>query len=80
MKSTDVDVSKAVLVNVDTVEQMVSHNGSPPISKKKKKDEESLRKRRSEMPPERADRLREEKENRAFIDEVPDAFNFPVAG
>jgi hypothetical protein len=80
VKSTDVDVSKAVLVNVDTVEQMVSHNGGPPIPKKKKKDEESLRKRRSEMPQERADRRREEKENRAFIDEVPDAFNFRLLG
>jgi hypothetical protein len=80
VKSTDVEVSKAVLVNGDTIEQTVSHNGGPPTAAKRKKDEENLQKRRSETPFGRGERLREEKENRAFIDEIPDAFNFRLMG
>jgi hypothetical protein len=80
VKSSDVDISKAILVNAETIEQTISHNGGPPISAKKKKDEERLRKRQSETASERVARLREEKENQAFIDEVPDAFNFRVLG
>src|SRR5215467_5126163 len=80
VKFTDVDVSKAILVNGDAIEQTVSHNGGPPSATKKMKDEDKLRKRRNEMPAERAARLREEKENRAFISEVPDAFNFRLLG
>jgi hypothetical protein len=80
VKSTDIDVSKAVLVNGYSIEQTVSHNGGLPTPAKKKKDDDSLRKRRSETPSEGATRLREEKEYRAFIDEVPDAFNFRLLG
>ena len=80
VKSTDVDVSKAVLANGDTIEQTVSHNGGPPTAAKRKKDEENLRRRRTETSLERAARLREEKENRTFMDEIPDAFNFRLIG
>jgi len=80
VKSTDVDVSKAVLVNGYSIEQTVSHNGGLPTPARQKKDDDSLRKRRSETPSEGAARLREDKEKRAFIDEVPDAFNFRLLG
>jgi hypothetical protein len=80
VKFTDVDVSKAILVNGGAIEQNISHNGGPPSATKKIKDEDRSRKRRNEMPAERAARLREEKENRAFISEVPDAFNFRLLG
>jgi hypothetical protein len=80
VKSTDVDVSKAVLVNGYSIEQTVSHNGGRPTAAKKKKEDDSLRKRRNETPSGEATRLREEKESRAFIDEVPDAFNFRLLG
>jgi hypothetical protein len=80
VNSTDIDVSKAVFVNGGTIEQTVSHNGGPPTAAKRKKDDERLQKQSHETPSERAARLREEKENRAFIDEVPDAFDFQVLG
>ena len=80
VKSTDVDVSKALFVNGTSIEQAVSHNGGPPTAAKKKKDDDNVRKRRSETQLDRAARLREEKENRTFIDEAPDAFNFRVLG
>jgi hypothetical protein len=79
-KSTDVRVSRALFVNGDTIEQAVSHNGRPPSPEQVKKDQELLQKRRTETSQERAARLREEKENRAFIDEVSNAFNFQLLG
>ena len=80
VKFTDVDLSKAVLVNGGTIEQAFSHNGGPPTTAKRKKDEDSLQKRRGETPCDRSARLREEREDRAFIDEVPYAFNFRMLG
>lgn len=80
MKSTDVRVSRAFFVNGDTINQAVSHNGGPPTPEQKKKDQELLRKRRSETLQERTARLQEEKENRAFLGEVANAFNFRLLG
>jgi hypothetical protein len=80
VKSTDVDISKAILVNRDTVEQSVSHNDGPPLAAKQRKDEETLQKRRKETPSERASRLREEKETREMIKDIPEAFNFRLLG
>lgn len=80
MRSTDVRVSRAIFVNGDTIIQLVSHNGRPPTPEQRKKDQELLRKRRSETLQERAARQREEKENRAFIGEVLEAFNFRLLG
>src|SRR5436190_14834717 len=62
VKSTDVDISKAILVNHYSIEQTVSHNDGPPLAARKRKDEETLQKRRKETLSERASRLREEKE------------------
>jgi hypothetical protein len=78
--STDVRVSKAVLVNGETIDQVISHNGKPPAPEQIKKDQELLRKRRSETLQERTARLRAEKDNRAFIDEVTNAFDFRLLG
>jgi hypothetical protein len=80
IKSTDTRVSRALVVNGDTIDQTVSHNGGPPTSEQKKKDQELLRKRWSETLQERTARLREEEDNRAFIDEVLSAFNFRLLG
>src|ERR1700746_3004533 len=38
--STDVRVSKAVLVNGGTIDQVISHNGKPPAPEQIKKDQE----------------------------------------
>jgi hypothetical protein len=78
VRSTDVDVSEAILVNRECIEQTVSHNGGPPLPAKRRKDEENLRKRRSETPLEVAARQREEKETRDLIREIPEAFNFQL--
>jgi len=80
-RSTDVRVSRAVVLNNgNIIDQTVSYNGGPPTPEQKKNDQELLRKRRSETLQERTARLREEKENRAFIGEVVSAFNFQLLG
>jgi hypothetical protein len=78
VKSTNVSVTKTVVVDGLPVDQIVSHNGGPPTSAEKKKNEDALRKAKS--PADRAEELRKEKENRAFIDEVPLAFDFKLLG
>lgn len=78
--STDIRVSRAVLVNGETIDQVVSHNGKPPTPEQMKKDQDLLRKRRDETSQERTARRRTEKENRAFIDDVVSAFNFRLLG
>jgi hypothetical protein len=79
-KSTDVRVSRTLFVNGDTIEQAVSHNGGLPTPEQKRKDQELLRRWRSETLRERTARLREKKENRAFLNEVINAFNFRLLG
>jgi len=79
-RSIDVRVSRAVFLDGNIIDQTVSHNGGPPTPEQRKKDQELLRKRRSETSQERTARLREEKENRAFISEVVSAFNFRLVG
>ena len=76
VKSTDVEVDRAIIVNGDTFEQTISHNGQPPTAEKKKKEQELLRKRQNETPAQREARLKEEDDDRGFIKEVPDAFSF----
>ena len=80
IKSTDVQVLKAIIVDGDTFEETVSHNGKPPTAEKIQKEQDALRRRQNETPQTRADRLNQEKEDRAFIAEVPDAFEFRLLG
>ena len=76
VKSTNVSVTRTVVVDGLPVDQTVSHNGVPSTPAEKKKNEEALRKAKS--PADRAEELRKAKENRAFIDEVPAAFDFKL--
>jgi hypothetical protein len=78
LKSTNVSITKTVVVDGIPVDQAVSHNGGPPTPAEKKKNQEALR--RAKSPADRAEELRKEKENRAFIDEVPSAFDFKLLG
>jgi hypothetical protein len=80
VKSNDVDVSKIISLNGNPVEQMVSHNGNPPTAAQRRKDLEAIEQARGETPAARALRLRKERENGAFIVEVPQAFDFRLIG
>lgn len=80
VKSTQVEVSKVVFINGEPFEQLVEHNGGPLTPAQQKKEQEKIQKRRSESDAQRAARLRKEKSERAFLQEVPDAFDFKLAG
>jgi hypothetical protein len=80
VKVTNVDISRIVVVNGVPVEQIVQRNGAPPSASTRRKDEEKLRKVQRETPYERSARLAKDRENLAFVDEVPDAFNFRLIG
>jgi hypothetical protein len=80
VKSADVDVTRIVFINGVPFEETIGHNGGPPTSTQKRKDQEKLRKLKAETPAERSARLQKEQENRTFLQEVPEAFNFRVIG
>jgi hypothetical protein len=80
LKSTDVDVVRVILVNGISVEQTIRHNGAEPTPAQKKKNEEMVQKAWQQTPADRAAQLQKDKESRAFIQEVPDAFDFRLAG
>ncbi len=80
VKSDDVDVVNHLVINGGPAEVTVSHNGGPATAAQQRKNQEALEKRRLETPAGRADRQREERESHAFIDEVPQAFDFHMIG
>jgi hypothetical protein len=80
VKSDEVVVSKIAFVNGSSVEQTVSHNGGSPTSSQHRKDLEAVERARNETPAARAARLARERETRAFISEVPEAFVFRLTG
>jgi hypothetical protein len=80
VKSEDVDVSKIIFVDEAPFEQLVERNGRPPSAEEQKKQAERLDKLKRETRQERVARLREQQENRSFIREVPDGFDFQLIG
>ncbi len=80
IKSGKVVVSRITFVNGAPFEEIVAHNGVPPTPAEKRKDQEARHKLETETSAERAARLKKDEENRAFIREVPRAFDFRLVG
>jgi len=80
VKSEDVDVTRMILVNGVRFEQLIEHNGQPPSAEQERKRREELEKLKRETPEERAARLRKDQENRSFLKEVLQAFDFQLIG
>jgi hypothetical protein len=80
VKSEDVDVSKIIFVDEAPFEQLVERNGRPPSAEEQRKQAERLDKLKRETRLERVARLREQQENRSFIREVPEGFDFHLIG
>jgi hypothetical protein len=80
VKSDDVDVVNHLVINGGPVEVAVSHNGGPATAAEQRKNKEAIEKQRQETPAGRADRQREERDSHAFINEVPQAFDFRMIG
>jgi hypothetical protein len=80
VKSDDIDVSKIILVAEAPFGELVEHNGRAPTAEEQRKQGEKLDKLRHETRQDRAARLRDQQDNRSFIREVPDGFDFQLIG
>jgi len=80
VKSEDVEDSIIIFVGEAPFEQLVTRNGRPLLADDQRKQAEKLDKLLRETQPERVARLREQQENRSFIREVPEGFDFQLMG
>jgi hypothetical protein len=80
VKSANVDVTRMILVNGARFEQLIEHNGQLPSAKEQRKRDEDLEKLKHETPDEQTARLRKDEENRAFLRDVLEAFDFQLIG
>lgn len=80
VKSENVDVTRMTLVNGARFEQLMEHNGQHPTAKEQKKSDEDLEKLKHEAPAEQAARLRKDQENRSFLHDILEAFDFELVG
>jgi hypothetical protein len=80
VKSENVIVSRMILVNGAHFEQLIEHDGQLPSAREQRKRDEDLEKLKHETPAEKAARLRKDQENRSFLREVLEAFDFRLLG
>jgi hypothetical protein len=80
VKSANVDVTRMILVNGARFEQLIEHNGQLPSAKEQRKRDEDLEKLKHETPEEQTARLRKDEENRSFLRDVLEAFDFQLIG
>jgi hypothetical protein len=80
VKSENVDVTRMTLVNGARFEQLMEHNGQHPTAKEQKKSDEDLDKLKHETPTEQTARLHQDQENRSFLRDILEAFDFHVIG
>jgi hypothetical protein len=80
VKSETVDVTRMMVVNGARYERLVEHNGQLPSAKEQKRSDDDLEKLKHETPGEQAARTRKDQENRAFLQDVLEAFDFRLIG
>jgi hypothetical protein len=76
LKSENTDVTRMTLVNGARFEQLMEHNGQHPTAKEQKKSDEDLDKLKHETPAEQTARVRKDQENRSFLHDILEAFDF----
>jgi hypothetical protein len=80
VKSENIDVTRMTLVNGARFEQVMEHNGQPPSAKEQRKHDENFEKLKHETPDEKTARLRQDQENKSFLEDVLEAFDFHLIG
>lgn len=80
VKSANVDVTRMILVNGARFEQLVEHNGQQPLAKDQKKSDADLEKLKHETTGEVTAQAQKGQENRAFLQDVLEAFDFRLIG
>jgi len=80
VKSENVEVTRMILVNGIRFEQLMERNGKLPTAEEQKKSSKDLEKLKHETPSEEAARLLKTRENRSFLRDLLEAFDFHVLG
>jgi hypothetical protein len=80
VKSETADVTTIILVNGARFEQVTEHNGQRPSAAEQRKSDEDLDRLRHETPTEQSVRLRKDEDNRSFLRDVLEAFDFHLIG
>jgi hypothetical protein len=80
VQSDNIDVTRMTLVNGIRFEQLMEHNGQLPSAEDQKKRDQDFEKLKHETPEERAARLRKDQENRSFLRNLLEAFDFRLIG
>jgi hypothetical protein len=80
VKSENIDVTRMTLVNGIRFEQLMEHNGQLPSTEEQKKRDKDLEKLKHETPDEQTARLRKDQENKSFLRDLLEAFDFSLMG
>ncbi len=80
LKSEQMDLFHIIFVNGDPFDKLVEHNRAPLTLVEERKQLEKLLKRQDETGADRGTRLAKEKDDRAFVNEVVEAFTFKLIG
>jgi hypothetical protein len=80
IESEDVDATSMILVNGARFEQLIKHNGQPPSAEQRRQRDEDRDKLEHATPEEKAEQLRKDHDNRAFLRDVLEAFDFQLIG
>jgi hypothetical protein len=80
VKSENVEVTRMTLIDGVRFEQLMEHNGQLPSTEEQKKRDKDLERLKHETPGEQAARIRKDQENRSFLRDLLDAFDFRFVG
>src|SRR6266403_2272616 len=80
VKSENVDVTRMILVNGARFEQLMEHNGQLPSAVEQKKSNEDLEKLKHETLAEQIVRIEKDQENKSFLRDLLEAFDFHLMG
>jgi hypothetical protein len=80
VKSQEVNVTKMIMVNGGHFDQLMEHDGKAPSAEDQRKRNEAIEKQRKETPAERYARTAKDRDNRAFLHDVIEAFDLHIAG
>jgi hypothetical protein len=80
VKSEEVSVTKMIMVNGAHFDQLMEHNGQAPSAEDQRKRDAAIVKLKNETPAERGARTEKDRDNRAFLHDVLEAFDFVLVG
>src|SRR6202030_354495 len=80
VKTENVDVTRMIVVNGARFEQLMEHNGQLPSAVEQKKSNEDLEKLKHETPAEQIVRIEKDQENKSFLRDLLEAFDFHLMG